>query len=131
MDTAWIQVFVLSLTECVAPAGFLDVDRFRASVHGGLECLDCHTDIPIADGIYAEDLRSAETETDRAAIQNLPRIENCQECHEPRQASNRCVTCHYFHPNKSRRSELLLYLDTDEGRNRAREDASQTFLQGG
>jgi len=42
------------------------------------------------------------------------------------------VTCHFFHPNKDRRSELLLYLDTDEGRDRAREEqTSQTFLEGG
>jgi hypothetical protein len=25
------------------------------------------------------------------------------------------VTCHFFHPNKSRRSEMLLYLDAGDG----------------
>ncbi len=77
-----------------------------------VRCLDCHTQIPIADGILGE-VTSGESELDRAAIQNLPRIERCQECHRPEVSSNRCVTCHEFHPDKSRRSDLLLYL-TDE-----------------
>ncbi len=95
-----------------------------------VRCLECHAEIPILE--HLDDEESTDVAEDRAEIQNLPAIESCQACHEPRQASNRCVTCHYFHPNKTRRSELLLYLDTDEGRNRAREEqTSQTFLQGG
>ncbi len=78
-----------------------------------VRCLECHTEIPIAEGLDGE-VKAAETETDRAAIQNLPRIEVCRECHAPSVSSNRCITCHEFHPDKSRRSHLLLYL-TDEG----------------
>ncbi|MEE8523485.1 MAG: hypothetical protein V3T72_06100 [Thermoanaerobaculia bacterium] len=95
-----------------------------------VRCLECHGEIPILERLDVEEKTDAAD--DRAEIQNLPRIETCRTCHEPRQASNRCVTCHYFHPNKDRRSELLLYLDTDEGRNRVREEqTSKTFLQGG
>ncbi len=78
-----------------------------------VRCLDCHADIPIAEGIQGE-TQSAETAVDRAAIQNLPRIEQCQQCHQPELSSNSCVTCHEFHPDKSRRSDLLLYLTDDE-----------------
>ncbi|MCZ6508135.1 MAG: hypothetical protein O7A04_08850 [Acidobacteria bacterium] len=72
-------------------------------------CLDCHTEIPIEQ--FARTADQVEPATDRAEIQNLPRIEVCQECHTPKLASNACVTCHYFHPNKGRRSDLLLYLE--------------------
>ena len=78
------------------------------------QCLECHNRIAIAEGIQGE-TRQAETPEDRAAIQNLPRIEQCQECHRPSVSSNRCVTCHLFHPDKSRRSDLLRYL-TEEDR---------------
>jgi hypothetical protein len=47
---------------------------------------------------------------DRSAIQNLPRIENCRTCHNAEETSNRCVTCHVFHPNKTQRTSMLLYL---------------------
>ena len=79
-----------------------------------VRCLECHAEIPIAEGLLGE-TSSAESVIDRAAIQNLPSIEQCQQCHEPDLASNRCVTCHAFHPDKSRRSDLLLYM-TDEDR---------------
>ncbi|MCH7665233.1 MAG: cytochrome c3 family protein [Acidobacteria bacterium] len=72
-------------------------------------CLDCHTEIPISENVGAE--TQPDASVDNASIQNIPAIETCRECHTPRLASDRCVTCHLFHPNKSRRSELLLYLD--------------------
>lgn len=74
-----------------------------------VRCLECHTRIPILENLESEE--KVDAALDRAAIQNLPAIERCQECHTPRLASNRCTTCHLFHPNKSRRSHLLLYLD--------------------
>lgn len=77
-----------------------------------MRCLDCHREIPIAEHIEGEG--PVDSEMDNAAIQNLPGIESCRECHTPRLASNRCVTCHFFHPNKSRRSEMLLYLDGED-----------------
>jgi len=72
-------------------------------------CLECHIEIPIlrAPG----DTTKVNNLAFGAAIQNVPGIENCRECHNPSQSSNRCVTCHYFHPNKTNRSSLLLYLD--------------------
>ncbi len=82
-----------------------------------VRCLDCHADIQILEGLEGEP-RSGESAIDRASIQNLPRIESCQQCHQPDLSSNRCVTCHEFHPDKSRRSDLLLYL-TDEARERS------------
>ena len=72
-------------------------------------CLECHTEIPIEQ--WLESSEGMDESVDRAEIQNLPRIEACQECHAPRLVSDSCVTCHLFHPNKSRRSELLLYLE--------------------
>jgi hypothetical protein len=74
-----------------------------------LRCLDCHVQIPIAE--LAATSEKVEKGIDRAEIQNLPALEICQQCHTPKLASNRCVTCHYFHPDKSRRSDLLLYLE--------------------
>jgi len=72
-------------------------------------CLECHTDIPIlrAPG----DTTKVSNLAFGAAIQNVPGIENCQECHNASQSSNRCVTCHYFHPNKTNRASLSLYLE--------------------
>ncbi len=72
-------------------------------------CLDCHRRIPIAESVAGTEKIPAEL--DRSGIQNLPAIGTCRECHTRSLASQTCVTCHYFHPNKSHRSELLLYLD--------------------
>ncbi len=79
-------------------------------------CLECHTEIPITvvvnDTVRVNDFKKPEVEKkDRSVMQNLPSIDNCTECHNPSQSSNKCVTCHYFHPNKTNRSNLLLYLD--------------------
>ncbi|MEM7584826.1 MAG: cytochrome c3 family protein [Acidobacteriota bacterium] len=78
-----------------------------------VRCLECHAEIPIAEGLEGE-TQPAETAFDRAAIQNLPRIEQCQQCHQPELSTNNCVTCHEFHPDKGRRSDLLLYLSDEE-----------------
>lgn len=85
-------------------------------------CLECHTGIPILPPGKAAPAESAGANggaepaamaaaRDRAAIQNVPAIENCRQCHNTSETSNRCVTCHYFHPNKTQRSSMLLYLD--------------------
>ncbi len=70
-------------------------------------CLDCHGTIPVAEYLEREG-EEVPVEVDRAEIHNLPRIESCRQCHAPRQASDRCVTCHLFHPDKRHRSELVL-----------------------
>ena len=72
-------------------------------------CWDCHREIPILEKLG--DAEPVPPELDNAAIQNLPSIEVCGECHTPQQVSNRCVTCHDFHPDKSHRANLLRYLD--------------------
>jgi hypothetical protein len=72
-------------------------------------CLECHIEIPILR--TPGDTTKVNNRAFGAAIQNVPGIENCRECHNASQSSNRCVTCHYFHPNKTNRSSLSLYLD--------------------
>jgi hypothetical protein len=72
-------------------------------------CLECHTEIPIV--ATADSAATVKSSKDRAAVQNVPGIENCRACHNTEETSNRCVTCHYFHPNKTNRSSMLLYLD--------------------
>ncbi|MDZ7359892.1 MAG: cytochrome c3 family protein [candidate division KSB1 bacterium] len=74
-------------------------------------CLECHAQIPIIPPQRDEAAATVKNVQDRAAIQNIPDIENCRACHNREETSNRCVTCHYFHPNKTNRSNLLLYLD--------------------
>ena len=59
-------------------------------------CLDCHTRIPFADHLGGNGAVSADF--DNAAIQNVPAIENCRQCHAPDLSSDRCLTCHDFHP---------------------------------
>lgn len=68
-------------------------------------CQDCHYAIPIP----AADEEPADASLDHAGIQNLPAIDVCQTCHTPELATDQCVTCHYFHPNKERHADLLLY----------------------
>lgn len=72
-------------------------------------CLECHVEIPIV--VKAGNGAAVPKFKDRSAIQNIPGIENCRACHNASETSNRCVTCHYFHPNKTNRSSMLLYLD--------------------
>jgi predicted CXXCH cytochrome family protein len=58
-------------------------------------CVDCHGAIPglLDEAPWAEELDVAQT-------WNIPGIESCRQCHTPREASNRCVTCHTFHPGR-------------------------------
>jgi hypothetical protein len=72
-------------------------------------CLDCHTAIPIRESAATN--TPAEWAEDNAGIQNLPSIAKCQTCHDDGKASNTCVTCHDFHPDKSQHSNLLQYLE--------------------
>lgn len=75
-------------------------------------CLECHTEIAIQEHLLsAEEIDVA---VDSAVIQNLPGVDVCRECHNTREASDRCITCHLFHPDKSQRSNLLLYLSEPE-----------------
>ncbi len=69
-----------------------------------MSCLDCHNAIPISAGLADKDAITAEQ--DNAAIVNLPSRERCIECHKPSGASNRCITCHDFHPEKNHRPRL-------------------------
>ena len=71
-------------------------------------CLDCHSDIPFLD--YQAEMPEVGVDFDQAAIQNLPSIESCQECHTPAQASSGCSTCHRFHPSRIDESRLLPYV---------------------
>ncbi len=73
-----------------------------------LRCLDCHSQIPIAAALADSEV---DTSGDLASVHNLPPIETCQQCHNPRLASDSCITCHSFHPDKSHHADLLLYLD--------------------
>ncbi|HSR51562.1 MAG TPA: cytochrome c3 family protein [Acidobacteriota bacterium] len=76
-------------------------------------CLDCHTDIPFFDYIgplaATADSPEIESQVDNAAIQNIPAIETCQECHRSGLVSSECVTCHLFHADERIRSRLLLH----------------------
>jgi len=60
-------------------------------------CLECHTEIPITRDMPGSPM------ADQSMTQNIPKISNCQECHAAGKTSNRCVTCHEFHPNKQAR----------------------------
>ena len=59
-------------------------------------CLDCHTRIPFAEHLGSD--RPVGAELDDAAIQNVPGIETCRQCHTPDLSFDRCRTCHEFHP---------------------------------
>lgn len=72
-------------------------------------CLDCHNAIPM-DAASAKAM-GHHSPQDASHIQNLPGIDTCRQCHSDAGSDNRCITCHEFHPNKERRSDLLLYLD--------------------
>ena len=72
-------------------------------------CLDCHDAIPIREMAILDSIPPPEL--DRAAIHNMPSITNCQSCHAENQASNTCITCHQFHPDKSSHANLLPYVD--------------------
>lgn len=82
-------------------------------------CTECHTEIAIDEEKlkYAvENLTEFKQKfpqafkTDRAATQNIPRLNSCQGCHAKGRVSNTCVTCHKFHPNKENRANLQLFV---------------------
>ena len=73
------------------------------------QCLECHTDIPVTKKMAGG--KKVTMMMDRALIQNIPRKDNCLECHSASKASNTCVSCHQFHPNKNNRSNLKLFVD--------------------
>ncbi len=74
-------------------------------------CLECHVEIPINQVILDKDTTQALLLKDRSEIQNIPKVENCYQCHTPKEASNKCVTCHYMHPNKEQRANLQLFVE--------------------
>lgn len=120
-----LKTFALDLSEAcrkchvVSDAGILRVEsdqrvlqraEFNHKAHVmQRRCLDCHASIPIAEKLKTT--APIDASIDNASIQNLPDIENCRSCHSPSEVSNRCVTCHEFHPNKANQARLLLYLD--------------------
>ena len=69
-------------------------------------CWDCHASIPFLD--HLDDPDRLESERDQAAIQNLPTLVACQQCHTPELVTSRCSSCHAFHPGESIHSRLLL-----------------------
>ncbi len=119
-----LKNFALDLTEpcrkchTVSDSGILRVQSDQTVLHRAefnhrahvlqRRCLDCHVSISIAQQLKTTG--AMDPSKDNAAIQNIPGIENCQSCHSPDLVSNRCITCHEFHPNKDR-SRMLLYLD--------------------
>ena len=72
-------------------------------------CMDCHNQIPIEQFVALDSIPPPEV--DRAELFNIPSVASCQQCHDTDKASDTCITCHAFHPDKSQRSNLLLYLD--------------------
>ncbi len=67
-------------------------------------CLDCHGVIPFDD--HPDEPPPADAPFDSASVQNLPTVEVCRECHQPQQSSERCSTCHKFHPGSVARTLL-------------------------
>ena len=68
-------------------------------------CLDCHTRIPFSDYLGADE--AVDPRLDDAAIQNIPAIDTCRQCHRPGGVSDRCLTCHEFHPDRGAHFRLL------------------------
>ncbi len=88
----------------------------RAHVIERPYCLDCHNEIPVeqmllGDSASVVSLKPKADAIDSARTQNIPRIENCFQCHTPSTASNTCVTCHYMHPNKTNRANFRLFVE--------------------
>ena len=68
-------------------------------------CLDCHDRIPFSEQLGAGG--AIDPVFDHAAIQNVPAIATCRECHRPAAVADGCLTCHEFHPGRDARSRLL------------------------
>jgi Cytochrome c7 and related cytochrome c/Doubled CXXCH motif (Paired_CXXCH_1) len=75
-------------------------------------CTDCHGAIAgLADGEGGEaGAAAAANPLDDPHVRNIPKIAVCRECHTPSEASNRCVTCHLFHPDTSHGAALMSFL---------------------
>jgi len=69
-------------------------------------CLDCHNGIPIREAVAGEEVAE---EADVAGILNLPDLESCRDCHAEGKTSAACITCHEFHPEKTRRGRLTFH----------------------
>ena len=67
-------------------------------------CLDCHTSIPVRDFVFGNE--DPAPDADRAGIQNLPSVDSCRTCHSDGGASDRCTSCHVFHPDRTQRSNM-------------------------
>ena len=75
--------------------------RFDHSAHSNIDCLDCHSRIPLQlEDLAAYTKKPLPRSAEAASIQNLPGIKVCQECHRPGKVSSACTTCHDFHPGK-------------------------------
>ncbi len=65
-------------------------------------CTDCHSAIPglaEGEGRGSSAATAAASPLDDPHVRNVPKIAVCRQCHTPSEASNRCVTCHLFHPD--------------------------------
>jgi hypothetical protein len=70
------------------PARWLPHSRFDHAAHRPVACTECH---------------AAATSTETKDVL-LPKVETCQECHQPRVgARSGCVECHRFHDKKLER----------------------------
>lgn len=72
-------------------------------------CLDCHNQIPIREFLTGDN--PVPPELDQASILNLPDRQTCIACHNQTTSADNCITCHQFHPDKTRHANLLLYAD--------------------
>ncbi len=68
-------------------------------------CLDCHTAIPFAD--FALNKEKIPKELDTASLINIPDVSLCQNCHRADLASDRCISCHDYHPHENRRARFV------------------------
>jgi hypothetical protein len=69
------------------------------------DCLDCHTEIPIAKFAYDDKKKPPK---EQASIINIPGVSNCQECHTAKLASDQCVGCHDYHPHQEGRARFVV-----------------------
>lgn len=70
-------------------------------------CVECHTEIPVERALVQKDTTGVAL-LDKSSTHNIPGIANCFECHTSGSASTACVTCHFMHPNKENRGNLML-----------------------
>jgi len=68
-------------------------------------CLDCHQKFPEGAWEFEGD-EKPKVDLD-ASVLNLPQIDTCRECHSHNIATNDCINCHQFHPDKKHYSPTL------------------------